>query len=89
MKSPGMKFPVKITGIPGIFWNFRKIFGASGTLIHYFCFAQTQHVRRDSPRIRFRSTKNQKNLNVGTLFKKALDEIQGQTLQILGFFKHR
>ena len=23
---------------------------------------------------------------VGTLFKKALDEIHGQTLQILGFF---
>ena len=39
MKSPGMKFPVKIKGIPGKF-----------RLIHYFCFAQTQHVRRDSPR---------------------------------------
>ena len=24
---------------------------------------------------------------MGTLFKKALDEIHGQTLQILGFFK--
>ena len=37
----------------------------------------------------FGSTKKQKNLNVGTLFKKALDEIHGQTLQILGFCKHR
>ena len=39
--------------------------------------------------IRFRSTKKQKNLNVGTLFKKALDEIHSQTLQILGVFKHQ
>ena len=39
--------------------------------------------------IRFRSTKKQKDLNVETLFKKALDEIHGQTLQILFFFKHR
>ena len=31
--------------------------------------------------IRFRSTKKQKNLKMGTLFKKALDEIHGQTLQ--------
>ena len=38
---------------------------------------------------RFRSTEKQKSLNVGTLFKKALDEIHGQTLQILGFFKNR
>ena len=30
--------------------------------------------------IRFRPTKKQKSLNVGTLFKKALDEIHGQTL---------
>ena len=33
--------------------------------------------------------KKAKNLNVGTLFEKAQDEIHGQTLQILGFFKHR
>ena len=32
---------------------------------------------------------HKKNLNVGTLFEKALDEIHGQTLQILGFLKHR
>ena len=36
-----------------------------------------------------RSTNKQKNLNVETLFKKAIEEIYGQTLQILGFFKHR
>ena len=35
--------------------------------------------------MRFRSTKKQKSLNVGTLFKKALDEIRGQALQIFGF----
>ena len=39
--------------------------------------------------MRFRSKKKQKNLNMGTLFKKALDEIHGQALQILGLFKHR
>ena len=39
----------------------------------------------DELSIRFRSTKNQKNLKVRTLFKKALDEIHGQTVQILGF----
>ena len=32
------------------------------------------------------STKKQKNLNAGTLFKKAKDEIHGQALQILRFF---
>ena len=35
--------------------------------------------------IRFRYTKKQKCLNVGTLLKKALDKIYGQTLQIWGF----
>ena len=39
--------------------------------------------------IRFRSWKKQKNLKAGTLFKKAQDEIHGQILQILKFFKHR
>ena len=42
--------------------------------------------------IRFRPTKKnnkkRKQLNVGTLFEKALEEIQCKTLQILGFFKH-
>ena len=33
--------------------------------------------------------KAKKNLNAGILFIKALDEIHGQTLQILGFVKHR
>ena len=37
----------------------------------------------------FRYTKKQKNLKVGTLFKQALDEIHGQTLQILELFKYR
>ena len=37
----------------------------------------------------FRSTKEAKILNVGTLSKKALDGNHGQTLQILEFFKHR
>ena len=36
----------------------------------------------------FRSPNKQKILNVETLFKKALDEIHGQTLQIWGFSKH-
>ena len=35
--------------------------------------------------LKFRSTKKQKNLNVGTLFEKSLEEIYGQTLQIWGF----
>ena len=37
----------------------------------------------------FRSTKKQKNLNVGTLFEKAFDEIYGQTFKILEILKHR
>ena len=36
--------------------------------------------------MRIRSTKKHKNLNAGTLFGKAYDEIHGQTLQILRFF---
>ena len=39
--------------------------------------------------IRIRSTKKAKNLNAGTLFKKAQDEIHGQTFQIFSFFEHR
>ena len=42
-------------------------------------------VMRKSLSPKFRSTKKQKNLKVGTLFKMALDEIHGQTLQIFLF----
>ena len=37
--------------------------------------------------IKFPSTKKQKNLNAGILFKKAQDEIHGQTLNIFDLLK--
>ena len=39
--------------------------------------------------IRIRPTKKQKDLNAGTLLKKAEDEILGQILQMLRFFKRQ